>query len=410
MLWTLKSFNRLSQLLRLRSGARANRVASPNQLASEKPYLQWMQKDLQLYPQVEVSVAGQFSPLRCFAIDPILVARIKSAYRLAMETFVNAGSSPWTAYAAKLRPIHESLLDPRDDETTRILSDPISTDLFYGFYSLAKDLNIDESSPDGRMLGEWSVKQIFGCLIRLAEAVGAIRLWNPEAIASPGGAEGDAPAIKKLLAVIDTELGITVDFPNPFPKEFGLPSERGIISYRALHAVYQGWRARELLRRIDGRRLLEIGAGMGRTAYYAKRFGIPDITLVDLPLANVAQAAFLGSALGPDAIWLPGEPVDAQTGRIRICPPDWLGNSNEGFDLVLNADSMTEMDQDHAVSYFRHINRRAALFLSINQESYPLRVCDLPAICGIDAKSDRHPYWMRKGYVEEIFYLTGRRS
>jgi hypothetical protein len=58
----------------------------------------------------------------------------------------------------------------------------------------------------------------------------------------------------------------------------------------------------------------------------------------------------------------------------------------------------------------REINRRASLFLSINQESYPLPVCDLPAMCGIDIKSERHLYWMRKGYVEEVFYLNGRRS
>jgi hypothetical protein len=373
--------------------------------------LRWMQKEMQFYPQVDSPVAGQFVPLSNSEMDPRLVSRIKSAYRLAMERFENAGESPWTKYQARSRTIHNSLLAMGDEQITQILSDPIPTNLFYGFYSLATDLDVNESSPDGRILGEWSVKQIFGCLVRLAEATGAIRLWNPEGNGLvPGqGEDGGSPQVDTLLAAIEEAIGSRVDFPNPFPNEFGLPSSRGIVSYRAPQAIYQAWRTQQLLQSIGGRKFLEIGAGMGRTAYYASRLGIADITLVDLPLANVAQAAFLGRAMGSDTIWLPGDPMSQQAGRIRICPPSWLESAGEDFDVVLNADSMTEMDRDHAISYFREINQHAKLFLSINQEAYQFRVRDLPAICRIDVKVARHPYWMRKGYVEEIFYIDAKR-
>jgi len=364
----------------------------------------WTQKTLQIYPQLKSPAAGQFSGRPERAMDPGLVSRIKMAYGRAIEQFKSAGDSPWTEYGERAKAIHKCLVANNDGPLIQILNDPISTNLFYGFYSLAQDLDVDDESPEGRLLSDWSVQQIFGCLVRLTEATGAVRLWNPEgnnAVSSPNYHSRND--IEKLLTALDDEIGTRIDFPNPFPNEFGLPTLRGIASYRAPQAIYQAWRVRELLQAMSGTKFLEIGAGMGRTAYYAKRFGISNVTLVDLPLANVAQAAFLGRVLGPDAIWLPGDAHSDQDGRIRICPPNWLKDTNETFDVVLNADSMPEMDKTHAIEYFQEISRRAKLFLSINQESYPLRVRDLPSASGSIVKATRYPYWMRNGYVEELF-------
>ena len=61
------------------------------------------------------------------------------------------------------------------------------------------------------------------------------------------------------------------------------------------------------------------------------------------------------------------------------------------------------MDARHAVGYFHEISQRADLFLSINQESYSLRVRDLPSKCEIEPRVLRYPYWLRKGYVEEVY-------
>jgi hypothetical protein len=375
--------------------------------ASARDVLCWTQKDCQLYPQLSSPVAGKFVSRPNFGIDPTLVARIKTAYRLAMENFESAGTSPWAEYGARAQAIHNCLVAEDDEPLIQLLSDPIATNLFYGFYSLSQDLSIVTDSFEGRALRDWEAQQIFGCLVRLAEATGAIRLWNPEGTeAKPGEGYCSQAGIEKLLKALDDEIGIHVDFPNPFPNEFGLPSRRGIASYRAPQAIYQAWRVHQLMHSINGTNLLELGAGMGRTAYYAKCLGISNITLVDLPLANVAQAAFLGSALNPNAIWLPGDSNSEQAGRIRICPPKWLESVNENIDVVLNADSMPEMDKTHAIDYFCKISRRAKLFLSINHEAYPLRVRDLPLMSGIDVRATRHPYWMRNGYLEELFYMT----
>jgi hypothetical protein len=44
---------------------------------------------------------------------------------------------------------------------------------------------------------------------------------------------------------------------------------------------------------VRGNRCLEIGAGVGRTAYYAHWLGMQDYTIVDLPTALIGQLAVM---------------------------------------------------------------------------------------------------------------------
>jgi len=208
-----------------------------------------------------------------------------------------------------------------------------------------------------------------------------------------------------LLQSIDKHIGFKIDFPNPFPGEGGLATERGIAAYRTPHAIYQAWRVRNLAREIPDAKVLEIGAGLGRTAYYARGFGVSYYTIIDLPTTNVAQALFLGTVLGPDAIWVLGDPIETQTGRIRIFPPSWFSDTAEHFDVILNADSMTEMDRGHAAAYVEKISRKPCVFLSINHENNAFAVRDL---CDPRSLVGRFPYWLRKGYTEELFVFSGK--
>jgi hypothetical protein len=324
-----------------------------------------------------------------------------------MDHFKGTGDSVWSEFSKRSRYIHESLLAQSDERITQILEDPIPTSLFHGYYSVVRDLDFNEHSHEARKLREWVVQQIFECLVRLAQATGATRLWNPERMQpEPDGKESITPGSSEdLLTELDREIGLRMDFPNPIQGEFGLPTTRGIASYRAPHAIYQAWRTQKLLGETTKASVLEIGAGMGRTAYYARHLGITDFTIVDLPLANVAQANFLGRILGPEAIWMLGDPVSEQAGRIRICPPEWLANTDKEFNVILNVDSITEMDSPHAVNYINEIIRRTTMFLSINHEANPLSVRDLLSKCGIKTRTLRYPYWLRKGYVEEIVFF-----
>jgi hypothetical protein len=234
---------------------------------------------------------------------------------------------------------------------------------------------------------------IYQLLLFLAEATGVKRRWNPE-----NSATFPLPSIDRLLALIDEGVGHQVEFPNPFPGEIGLISSRGIISYRAIQAIYQAWRVYNLVKGNRDARIVEVGAGLGRTAFYAAQFGLHNYTIVDLPLSSVAQGYFLGRALGPDAICLFKE----EHSGITILPPLEFLNSDDRYDLVLNADSLTELDPETATAYCEAFRDRANVFLSINHEVNPFTVHKLYTAIARPAVS-RTPYWMRAGYVEEIF-------
>jgi hypothetical protein len=64
----------------------------------------------------------------------------------------------------------------------------------------------------------------------------------------------------------------------------------------------------------------------------------------------------------------------------------------------LNADSLTEIGRSAANEYWSQIQQRCSVFLSINHEANEFTISDLigerPAL--------RYPYWMRRGYVEEV--------
>ncbi len=67
-------------------------------------------------------------------------------------------------------------------------------------------------------------------------------------------------------------------------------------------------------------RALEIGGGLGHTAYYAWRSSVTHYSTVDLPMTAVAQAGFLGRALGCDAISLFGENASPESACCRRLP------------------------------------------------------------------------------------------
>ena len=148
--------------------------------------------------------------------------------------------------------------------------------------------------------------------------------------------------------------------------------------------------------------MVEIGGGLGRTAYYARAFGIHDYTLVDLPLTGISQAYFLGRTLSPQAILLHGENAPDESERIKISPPNPFINSTDRYDLALNVDSLPEVGRATAEAYVQQIATRAPIFLSINHEANDFTTRELIENNPKASASDRHPYWMRSGYVEEL--------
>jgi hypothetical protein len=324
-------------------------------------------------------------------VDPSgLIARIIAAYRAS--TGATTGSAGvWDSEIFKMkRDVHDALFAVDQTAAQTLLRDPGKTNLFYGFDMPARSMptNDPKFALDG--LGRYRE------LLLLSEVLGARRLWNSEAPTRTAA----LPDVETMMLQLDQAVGFRIDFPNPFPDEIGLVTSRGIASHRAVQALYQAARIVSLIKEKSRARIAEIGAGMGRTAYYARKIGITDYTIIDLPMSNVAQANFLGRALGPDMISLFGE----NRPGVRILPPGAFLEGDDHFDLVVNVDSLTEMTAETAHAYCKAIKASAGLFLSINHELNPVTVREVFAGQQLFTHS-RTPYWMRNGYVEELFAL-----
>jgi hypothetical protein len=173
-------------------------------------------------------------------------------------------------------------------------------------------------------------------------------------------------------------------------------------SIRALRAQYQVERLLAALGSINGKSVVEIGPGMGHCAYYAFQAGVTDYATIDLPLGMVAHARFLAEALGPDKIWMVGEP-GGTANQIKLYST--VDVPRRTFDVVLNVDSMTEMSLAAAMNYIAWINRHSRLFLSMNHELNPFTVASI-AHCRLAGKRlERRPVPDREGYFEEVFSI-----
>lgn len=312
------------------------------------------------------------------------VRAYQASYRFASED----KSEIWDSIFERNKATHDAILSggnlPEFDH-------PASSNLFYGFEQMydRATRNLKARSSDRQRSSQQNIEAIY----LLADAVGARCADNPESWPP----SRDPDSIETTLQNISRCIGIELDFPNPFPDEFGIETTRGIVSYRAVNAIYQAFRIKQLSKQF-GDRVLEIGAGLGRTAYYAKKMGIGSYSIIDLPMTNLAQANFLGRALSEKAVALFGE--EASADQVRILPVSEAAKFGP-FDILVNVDSLTEMGLQTATAYAEMFIKNGKVFWSVNHEANPFTVSDIPGLK--NRRIGRFPYWLRRGYVEEIF-------
>lgn len=298
----------------------------------------------------------------------------------------------WTQIATRQGHIHSALMSGDKQVIGQLLSTPEKNYLYFGVDNLFPD-HIAEmrDSPDEL---QRHASLIADHIFRLAEALGVQRVVRPSG--DPGDEGPEHIETDELLTKIEERLGAKLQFRNPFNGEFGLNTSFGLVSYRSLLAVYQAWR----VSRLGCRSVLEIGAGMGRTIVFCRDLGIQDYTVVDLPMTLVGQACFIAATIGEDKLHLIGD-ANSSDGKIRLVPPSRLQSLDRVFDVLLNVNSITELDIKHALEYSKFAMTHSKLVLSINHEANAFRAVDLfdEALW----KTNRFPYWMRKGYLEEIF-------
>jgi hypothetical protein len=332
--------------------------------------------------------------------DHRLVERVVAAYKASVGTPLGSSESMWlNEFASANNQTHQTLESGDLDAVASMLRDPSSSMLFYGFDSIQ---SVDVLRNESQWWLDWQHKLVYDNLLQICRATGSRPLENPESATD----KDDAPPVEEILSGLDNHMGFRIDFPNIFSGECGIQTTRGIANYRSVQALFQAWRIKQLLGDAKKKSVLEIGAGLGRTAYYALKMGVRQYTIIDIPLTGVAQGYFLGRILGEDAVSLYCEKHCAQ---VRILPPIAYEKLNEEFDLIINVDSLTEMAEPTATKYLTEATRMTRKFLSINHEHNAFTVesiyRNIPS-----SKAWRTPYWLRRGYVEELIEFTNAPS
>jgi len=327
------------------------------------------------------------------------VKRIVAAYQASIGASSVRATAIWESIAqTQQAPLHRTLMSADSKAVTAMLSRPGDSELFFGFDNLISGaVNTFRNQPE---IETGHAKLCQDHLIRLGELTGAVRFANPE---WPGGSDSALRhSADDLVESIGKVIGHPIAFPNPFPDEYGIKTRRGTVSYRAIHAIYQAWLIAALVKAVARPAVLEIGGGLGRTAYYLRQFGVADCTIVDLPFTGVSQAYFLMRTLGEDQVQLHGEGGEPDPGKVKLLNPDSFLNASRRYDLIVNIDSLTEMDRPTAENYVEKIAASTGMLLSINHEANSFTVKELFDKRG-QASVYRREYGLRHGYVEELY-------
>jgi hypothetical protein len=351
-------------------------------------------------------------PIECGApadtYDEALMRRIAAALRRSLARTTAAGDDIWTPIIANHQHFVELLTTGKLRAANDLLARMFATSLTYGFEQYRTD-ELVVANPAHQQ----HIRQLaFDKLLSLAAFLRAIPVQTVE--------QGDfLPYLREspdsLLERIEAKLQREISAPRFHGGLFGITTRRGVFTERSLMAIYVALRIRELLHEVRSPSICEIGGGVGYVAYYCNWLGLTDYTIVDLPTVSAVQAYFLSQNLGgADRIALSGEP-GGRPDRVELISGADFSCGTHKFDLIVNVDSFPEMSGPIVRGYLDRDHSRFRYLLSINQEAMAQRsvphdrqerVGDVVDEIGGFRRLYRFPFWMRPGYVEEVYEAT----
>ena len=230
----------------------------------------------------------------------------------------------------------------------------------------------------------------------------------------------DATDFKALLRILDSECGFRVEVPEIFSYLLQTTIADRKFNQVDVMALYSAISLRNLSKNFGGKRLLEIGAGSGISAYWCSKLGLGPIQIVDLPHVAVVQAFLLIKALPEAKISLYGEEKLDDDASITIYPNSALDNVDlSGTAIIFNQDSFAEMSEATIRTYVEWIKTaNNSILYSINHESeasFDIHGSAQSNFHNIAVGSrgytliSRNPNWIRHGYVEEVWKIRDDR-
>jgi len=385
---------------------------------TEEALSAWISHNLgEVWPEIPYLITSEISPTP----DDILIAeRLLSSYRRCKEMdekHSDIGFDIWSSIR-KLQESYINVLDGGDSEALAVyLCNMPKQDATIGITQGNGEYSWITQSKDYRKFKAMSIKDK---LISFGEAVGALQCECPEQ--GPWGEHMHAD-LTKLVEVIEAAVNIQLSPPEIEGALFKIQSRRGLFHDRDLHAQYAAWSMREFAGK--GASVCEIGGGAGKAAFWATRFDLGSYVILDLPHINVLQGYYLLKTLSKDKVQLFGEKLSEPV--VKVLPhfeKESFGKNQ--FDMVFTQDSLPEINHDNAVEYIEWASRVSRKWLySINQEaavSYNETFWDeaddnndprqnivgnLVMLSRGFKRISRTPYWLRKGYVTELFEVVG---
>ena len=255
--------------------------------------------------------------------------------------------------------------------------------------SLTIGISGGETSFQNTMLSDSAARDnwaftIFDKLLSLAEYAGIIEIFWLEVYMYNQYYDNylkNKPEV--FLAALSEKYQFDISSPKNVGGQFGISTDYGIYSERDVLALGTAFRIFELYKNNRDINICEIGGGAGHLAYYLYKMGFKNISIVDLPTVSVLQMYFLGMNIGQDKIK-------------HLAPSEFTGK----YDLVINCDSMPEMNINTATNYCNIIRDNAKYFISVNTEHATHRTFWVNQICDME-RVNRNLFMFRQGYVIE---------
>lgn len=312
----------------------------------------------------------------------------------------------WDGVTAGAKAVIARCLSQSHDVLNEYLNEMFATALTHGFDQgdIVTDAVVTDDASASHI-----VTVIIDKLLLLAQSLAVVPYYNPE--------QGDWTFdcdVDRLLTDIQSKLDFDISFPRFYGGAYGVPTKFGLMTDRALMAIFIAYQISRLVRKDAA--ICEIGGGSGMQAYYLWQAGYRNLSIIDLPEVGLCQGYFLKRNLPQANIFLNG-----QFNRHRA--PDGIGiyrtdrfhEASDGkWDTVLNVDSFPEMPRQIATAYIDECASNGWELYSINQEASSGGQNVVNELCSTNERLKsvlRFPFWMRAGYVFEHYRpFEGRRK